>query len=704
MTNPRTLAVSSLAPRALRALGAALVALAASACGDFAGAPQGSQSGPGQVIDPSAIPGGQAAFETTLWPLMTEYCADCHAGQGPGSPHMAHPSVATAYTETMRQNKVNLGTPDASRVVRKLVDEGHNCWSDCSADGAALQLAIATWADIIDFDEGGVSVDESLASTAMMLSDGVEDVGSERYNGNLIALWDFKEGTGFVAHDVSGVAPAMDLNFQGTGITWLTSWGIQIEDGIARVNVTPSRKLYDRIGDSATGTGQYTVEAWVVNAGVAAENVRILTYSNGGGRNFSLGQEMYNYNFRNRSVAPDINGGGNPALETYDADQDLQATLQHVVITYDAFRGRRIYVDGSWTDDVDEVQPPGRLWNWDRNFAFALGNDPNGEDRQWEGQVRLVAIYDRALTDAQIRQNFDAGVGLRLLMRFDVSRWAGAGSAIEFQVSEFDNASYMFCAPQFRSNTPAGFRLANIRIAINGVVAPTGQAFVTIDTPITETRQSLSTRCAIVPKIGGAGSDQFSIVFEHLGGYQNVASEPAPIPFPVILEPGGTPGHGVRDYARTRETMTALTGVNPLTPDIDATFTDLEQQLPSNYDVRSFVSSHQVGIAKLSVEFCDALVDNTTLRTNFFGAFPWDTVPETVFAVPTNRTQIADALHNRMLGTGLAGQPTLAETRAEVSTMIDELLAGCPCNAERTRTIVKGACSAVLASAAVSMH
>src|SRR5262245_39507165 len=155
MTNPRTLAVSSLAPeplralapRALRALAGVLLALAASACGDFAGAPQGSQSGPGSVIDPAAIPGGQAAFETTLYPLLTQYCSECHSGAGPGSPHMAHPQVATAYNETMAQAKVNLGTPDSSRLVRKVGIERHQCWSDCPSDAEALRAAIALWAD-----------------------------------------------------------------------------------------------------------------------------------------------------------------------------------------------------------------------------------------------------------------------------------------------------------------------------------------------------------------------------------------------------------------------------------------------------------------------------------------------------------------------------------------------------------------------------
>ncbi len=706
MTNLQSVASASPASRLGRGIATALLAGASLACGDFGGATQGEQSGPAQVFDPAAAPGGQAAFESTLYPLLTQYCVDCHAGAGPGSPHMAHPMVATAYTEVLRQNKVNLATPESSRIVRKIVDEQHLCWtSDCAADGAVLQAAIEQWALLIDFDGGGVSVDESLSSTALTLGDGTEDVGLPRYETNAIALWDFKEGAGLTAFDQSGVAPSIDLGLQGE-VSWLSAWGIQVDSGIARA-LSDSRKLYDRIADPQTGTGQYSVEAWIVNASTALEGpARIITYSqSAGSRNFALGQVLYNYDFRNRSLSPEIGGNGTPALQTYDADQDLQDRLQHVVMTYEPLRGRRIYVDGRWTDDTDEQQP-GRLWNWDANHVFALGNEVTN-DRQWEGQIRLVAIFDRALTDAQIRQNFDAGVGKRLQLAFDVSRWAGPGSALEFQISEFDNASYMFCAPTFRTPTPQGFRLAHVRIAVNGVIAPTGQAFVTLDAPITETRQPLSARCAVIPKGNGAATDQFSIVFEHLGGFQNAIDEPAPPPVVVILDPSARPGHGLRDYARIRESMAALTGVDPLLPAIDATFTELEQQLPSGYDVRSFVSSHQVGIAKLGLEYCDALVEDGTLRASFFGAFPFDTSPTVVFADPARRNQIADALYDRMLGTGLSGQPDRDDVRLDLSSMVDDLLVECastPCNGERTRTIVKGACSAVLTSAAVSMH
>ena len=705
---------TSRAARLAGALGASLLALAAAGCGDFSGAADSGKStptsGPGTVFDPTNVPGSREAFETTLYPLLTQYCVNCHAN-GPGSPQFATPVSGTAYTEILAQNKVNLADPGSSRIVRKLIDEQHNCWSDCTTDANMLEAAVQAWADAIHFGQGGVSIGETLSSTSLTLADGTEDTSVQRYDTDIIARWDFKEGAGAVAFDTSGVQPSIDLALQG-GVTWLTAWGVNIDTGIVQ-GMSGNRKLYDRIADPKTGSGQYSVEAWITNASTALEGpARIITYSaDTGARNFTLGQVMYQYDFRNRGVSPDVSGNGTPSLITYDADQDLQDRLQHVVITYDALRGRRINVDGKWTEDVDPVSPPPRLWNWDRNFTFALGNEIT-QDRQWKGQVRFVAVYDRALTDAQIVQNFNAGVGKRISMSFDVSHWAGPGSSIEFQVSEFDNASYMFCNPIFHTPQPSGYELAHVRIAVNGTLAPTGQGFVTLDTPITDTRTVLSQRCTVIPKGPDPATDEFNIVFEDLGGFQNVITEPVPPPAVVQLDPTARPTYGVRDYGRIRESMASVTGVSALVPEIDAAYQDLEQQLPSTFDVRSFVSSQQVGISKLALEFCDALVESAPLRTTFFGSFPFTTEPVAVFgaaATPNtvNRNQIADALYNHMVGSGLTVQPSLTDTRSDLSGLVDTLVASClgtPCDAQRTQAIVMGECTAVLASAAVSMH
>ncbi len=70
-----------------------------------------------------------------------------------------------------------------------------------------------------------------------------------------------------------------------------------------------------------------------------------------------------------------VEGAGNLGLSPFYADRrpglfapDLREgsdRLQHVVMTFDQFRGRRIYVNGRWTDDLDESDA-GRLWTWEQ--------------------------------------------------------------------------------------------------------------------------------------------------------------------------------------------------------------------------------------------------------------------------------------------------------------------------------------------------
>ena len=63
------------------------------------------------------------------------------------------------------------------------------------------------------------------------------------------------------------------------------------------------------------------------------------------------------------------------------------------------------------------------------------------------------------LSDAQIQQNFKAGVGKRLLMRFDTGQWLGSGSFVEFTVTEWDDYSYLFCTPTLVSSGQGGSRV-----------------------------------------------------------------------------------------------------------------------------------------------------------------------------------------------------------------------------------------------------
>ena len=111
-----------------------------------------------------------------------------------------------------------------------------------------------------------------------------------------------------------------------------------------------SRKLFDILNEA----GEFSIEAWVIPANVTQEMSRIVSYSMGqNSRNFTLQQTLYNYDFLLRTNAEDASGNpatslnGDPQLSTPDALEALQATLQHVVATYDPVNGRRIYVNGA---------------------------------------------------------------------------------------------------------------------------------------------------------------------------------------------------------------------------------------------------------------------------------------------------------------------------------------------------------------------
>ncbi|HHJ80166.1 MAG TPA: LamG domain-containing protein, partial [Candidatus Tenderia electrophaga] len=344
--------------------------------------------------DSKSLPADSSLFASTVYPLLTQYCADCHAesAQIPQAPYFSGSDVDAAYDALKSSYKLDLDTPANSRLVVRLRNEFHNCWDDCQANADELEQAI------IDFSNGIAltQVDPQLIlSKALTLADGSIASGGSRHEDNVIALYEFKQGSGSTIYDVSGISPALHLQLSGTeGVDykWVGGWGVDFINSKAQGRTSDSKKLSDFIKAS----GEYSIEAWVVPANVNQEGpARIISYSAGvNDRNFTLGQTLYNYDFLNRSTTTDANG--EPALSSADADEDLQATEQHVVITYDPVNGRSIFVNGVFTDDLDGQQP-GNLNDWDETFAFILANEVTN-DRPWQGKLRLVAVHNRAMT------------------------------------------------------------------------------------------------------------------------------------------------------------------------------------------------------------------------------------------------------------------------------------------------------------------
>ena len=694
-----------------------------------------------QLVAPANIrdPGSTLRFPSTVpaefdgvWNLLQTNCDGCHieSSPTPQTPFFASSIRADAYEAA--KSKINLNDPAASRLVVRLRDEFHNCWTQCGADASTMENAIITLAGSPEVNSEPVQA-PVVFSKALTLPEGVVASGGNRHETDVIAQYEFKTGSGNIALDSSGVLPELNLTLSGD-VNWVGGWGIQIVDGKAQGSTTNSKKLHDLI----KATGEYSIEAWAVPANVVQEGpARIITYSAGTtARNFSLGQTQYNYDFMQRSSTTD--GDGQPALSTADADEDLQATLQHVVVTFDPINGRRIYVNGVFTDDMDPVTA-GNLTDWDDSFAFALGNEVSN-DRQWMGTLRMVAIHNRALTEAQIVQNFNVGVGQKFFLLFAIGDISGvpADSYIMFEVAQYDSYSYLFDKATYinldPAVTPSNIPLQGMRIGINGSEATVGQAYRNLDTLIDSaaydpsTGQSLSSLGTIIALENGPDSDEFFLTFELLGDESNVVTEASPLTPPPLPVPDPVADIGVRTFDEINAAMAAITTVDPQL--VKAEFDVLRQQLPAVETIEAFLSAHQMAIAQLGIAYCDALVRDTSKRVDFF-EFPDAASANSFFGSSValafgsgdspEKNQIVGALFNRILGLpGSGGSPlTIAPSLADLKTeligpaatnpdnLFDRLQASCAANpqcqpdAARTEAIVKGMCGSVLSSAAM---
>jgi hypothetical protein len=655
------------------------------------------------------------SFATTVYPLLSQYCSNCHT-TGEQSPFFGDPNIDVAYEAA--KAKMNLDSPVDSRFVVKLSPptaqipdgERHNCWSDCQSNSDEMLNAITLLANGID----PTTVDPNLVySKALRLIDGTIASGGNRYEDAQVALWEFKTGNGTVAYDTSGVDPAIDLNLSQE-VTWYGGWGITMNGGKAQGSTTSSAKLYDVIQES----GEFSIEAWVVPANVTQEEARIVSYSAGvDARNFTLQQTLYNYDFRLRTNETSLNG--EPALSTPDAAEVLQATLQHVVATYDPVNGRSIYVNGNLVTNIDPV-PGGTLIDWQETFALVLGAEASG-DGAFEGTLRMAAIHRRALTQAQIQQNFDVGVGEKFFLLFDISEIIEAAvesSYILFEVQQFDTYAYLFDRPHFVTldgSAPEGIAIEGMRVAMNGREADVGQAYATlVDTlsgaEFEELGQPLSGLGAVLPLERGPDLDEFFLTFDrlHLSSYDR-PENPMLILTPTDLDPAS---HiGVRTFDEINATFSALTGVTPQFGDsVDTTYQELRQSLPAVEDVDTFLSSHQVALAQLAIEYCNAMVEDTGLNASMFPNFNFNAPAVTEFNA-ANRVDFVDPLIARFIGNSRGGaqiltQPSFDTVNDELAlvsagggrpdNLIDRLLSG----SSDTRAIAKGVCAATLGNAA----
>ncbi|MCP4310824.1 MAG: T9SS type A sorting domain-containing protein [Bacteroidetes bacterium] len=236
-------------------------------------------------------------------------------------------------------------------------------------------------------------------------TDSVLNLG--RSTDGLEVLYNFAEGEGNIVHDISGNEPALDLLINREGVTteWLTGQGLRILGStILEFPGTPQR-----LTQSLASSNEITLEAWVKQEQIEQSGpARIFTLSSGSSaRAVTLGHEgnkaAFDYVIRLNTSGSSVNGI--PELIT-----ELEFTthsLHHVVFTRDTQGDEKIYINGL---RLANGMRSGDFSTWDDDYHLAIGNEID-MGRPWIGIIYLAAIYNRAIRESEVEDNYESGFG-----------------------------------------------------------------------------------------------------------------------------------------------------------------------------------------------------------------------------------------------------------------------------------------------------
>ncbi|MGI1679620.1 MAG: LamG domain-containing protein [Cellvibrionaceae bacterium] len=702
-----------------------------------------------QPIAPLTDPGASLNFPTTSTdfetlihtPILRPYCGRCHSEDGSQrrqQPYFASSDVSAAYDAV--RSKIDLNNPSNSRLVYRLAIEPHNnCWDpndaggpvNCPSNATEMESAITAFVNTLgapdQVDTDALRVSKALSFPASP-DQGQSANSGGRFESNIIAKYEFKQldpNDPDRIVDTSGVAPQLDLTRSGDA-RFVSSWGMEFfgPTGRAQGRTSNSVKLYDLI----TLTGEFSIEAWAIPANVTQDNIRrIIAYSGGESeRNFTLGQTLYDYDTLVRTTSVDSNPNGAPLYSTPNADEVLQASLQHVVVNFDPINGRSIYVNGELVTSDPDLLAGSNLSNWNNAFVLVLGNETVNNDLDWRGTLRFAAVHNRVLTPEQIAANFNVGVGQKYYMPFSISHLVNIPDAyIVFEVERFDDYSYLFNEPFFtvldpNAVLPSDIQIQGMRIGINGREATTGQAYAKMDITITDTAyQAAENNWLRLSDLGipVAGTiiqsekilpetDEFFLSFEAIAGLTSSVDRSTPDYPNVSL---GSIAYeqsdiGLKHFYEIDEMFSFVTGVPKDNSIVAASFAQLKTQLPSSEDPIGFATSNQMGIAQFSASYCEALATDSSLRSAM-----WPAVNFTQ-RLNDQRAALLDPLLQKLAahriggGAHLITQADPADVEADIDTLLTALSTaqtGNQANGEATAIAV---CTAVFSSAIATIQ
>lgn len=323
-------------------------------------------------------------------------------------------SVVEGETTTVA---LSADDPDADQLTFALAEGSPDFVTVSDAGDGSATLTVApepgaagTYDVTVAVTDGGQPPLTESIPVSITVTDAPEEPEPEpatpgRVTENLVALYNFSEGSGASAGDASGAsAPTLTIA-DPDAVTW-NSGSLTVNSSTIITADGSSSAMIEAIRAS----NEFTVEAWITPANATqAGPARVVTMSSGiGSRNVSLSQGQTEddggdrWTTRQRSTDTSVNGL--PDLVA-PAGTAVEGRLTHVVLTRTADGEVQLYVDGSV---VATGTAGGDLSNWDGSLGLHLANETS-MDRPWLGTIHLVAMYSQALSPGEVDQNRQVG-------------------------------------------------------------------------------------------------------------------------------------------------------------------------------------------------------------------------------------------------------------------------------------------------------
>ncbi len=137
------------------------------------------------------------------------------------------------------------------------------------------------------------------------------------------------------------------------------------------------------------------------------------------------------------------------------------------------------------------------------------------------------------------------------------------------------------------------------------------------------------------------------------------------LPDGLVMPPMNSPSSevpvdvGIKNFDQINNTMSELTGVLPNDANIQRVYTEVEVQLPTDNNIRSFLPAQQVAITKLATEYCNSLVDNAALRSRIWTNLNFNSAPSTVLVGAGKDEVVTQTISHFMRGTSATSSTTI---------------------------------------------